>query len=103
MGKVIVRIITKKDTTSLIEALRSEGYGVTCVEAKGATGCVNIVYTIIDRVELQNVVSKINEHNPKAFYSIEEVGFVEKGIFPVRKTWNNFGFSNLFRPFRKAK
>jgi hypothetical protein len=49
------------------------------------------------------VADIINKFNPKAFYSIEEVGFVEKGIFPPRQIGSFSNFLRLFRPFRKGK
>jgi len=64
---------------------------------------VKIVFTIVPRREVADVVDLIRQFNPKAFYSIEEVGFVEKGIFPIKKNWRSNGFGNLFKPFRKGK
>ena len=99
LGVVLIRVITSKDASELIEYLKSAEYGVTIVDAKGSAGNVQVVFTIVRRREVATVVSLIKQFNPKAFYTIEEVGFVEQGIFPVRKTWLN----NLFRPFRKGK
>jgi len=99
LGVVLIRVITSKDASELIEYLKTAEYGVTIVDAKGSAGNVQVVFTIVRRREVATVVSLIKQFNPKAFYTIEEVGFVERGIFPVRKTWLN----NLFRPFRKGK
>jgi hypothetical protein len=49
------------------------------------------------------VVELIKKFNPQAFYSIEEVGFVESGVFPDKKSWCDFGLLKLFRQFRKGK
>jgi len=99
LGVVLIRVITSKDASELIEYLKTAEYGVTVVEAKGTAGNVQVVFTIVPRREVPSVANLIKQFNPKAFYTIEEVGFVERGIFPVRKTWLN----NLFRPFRKGK
>ena len=99
LGVVLIRVITSKDASELIEYLKTAEYGVTIVEAKGTAGNVQVVFTIVPRREVPSVANLIKQFNPKAFYTIEEVGFVERGIFPVRKTWLN----NLFRPFRKGK
>ena len=99
LGVVLIRVITSKDASELIEYLKTAEYGVTVVDAKGSAGNVQVVFTIVRRREVVTVVSLIKQFNPKAFYTIEEVGFVERGIFPARKTWLN----NLFRPFRKGK
>lgn len=99
LGIVLIRVITSKDASELLEYLKSAEYGVTSVDAQGSAGKVQVVFTIVKRREVASVVNLIKQFNPKAFYTIEEVGFVEEGIFPARKTWLN----NLFRPFRKGK
>ncbi len=103
LGVVLIRVITEKDASQLVESLESATYGVTSIDGHGAAGQVKVVFTIVPKKEVKQVVNLIEKFNPKAFYSIEEVGFVEKGIFPVRKTWDNSDLSELFRPFRKEK
>ena len=103
LGIVLIRVITEKDASQLVELLKSADYGVTSVDGHGTTGQVKVVFTVVPRKEVKQVANLIKKFNPKAFYTIEEVGFVEKGIFPVRKTWGSSGFSKLFRPFRKGK
>ena len=52
----------------------------TNIDAKGSRGDVNIIYTVIQRHDLQNVINIIKEFNPKAFYTVEDVRFVSAGI-----------------------
>jgi uncharacterized protein YebE (UPF0316 family) len=99
LGVVLIRVITSKDASELIEYLKTAKYGVTSVDAQGSAGKVQVVFTIIRRREVASVVNLIKQFNPKAFYTIEEVGFVEEGIFPARKTW----LDNVFRSWRKGK
>lgn len=99
LGVVLIRVITSRDASELLEYLKTAEYGVTSVDAQGSAGRVQVVFTIVKRREVPSVVNLIKQFNPKAFYTIEEVGFVEEGIFPARRTWLN----NLFRPFRKGK
>jgi uncharacterized protein YebE (UPF0316 family) len=103
LGVVLIRVVTKKDASELLECLKSADYGVTSVDGHGTAGQVQVVFTIVPRREVKSVVDLVKKFNPKAFYSIEEVGFVKKGVFPARKTWRGNGFKNLFRPFRKGK
>ncbi|MHC4545074.1 MAG: DUF2179 domain-containing protein, partial [Planctomycetota bacterium] len=103
LGVVLIRVVTKKDALSLVECLKSENYGVTSVDGHGTSGEVKVVFTIVPRRELKKVVELVKKFNPNAFYSLEEVGFVEKGIFPVRRSWHNFSLLRLLRPFRKGK
>jgi uncharacterized protein YebE (UPF0316 family) len=97
VGKIILRIITKKDATELTKYLRSSGYGVTTVAAEGATGPVNLLFTVIDRDKTESVVRSIQTYNPRAFYSIEDVRRVKEGIFPPSRR-----FSDLIRMRRKG-
>ena len=103
LGVVLIRIVTKKDAAELVGDLKSADYGVTSVDGHGTTEQVKVVFTIVPRREVKKVVDLIKKFNPKAFYTIEEVGFVEKGVLPPRQTSNFAGFLKLFRPFRKGK
>jgi len=103
LGVVLIRVVTKKDAISLVECLKSENYGVTSVDGHGTSGEVKVVFTILPRREVQKVVELVKKFNPNAFYSMEEVGFVEKGIFPVRRSWQDSFLLALFKPFRKGK
>jgi uncharacterized protein YebE (UPF0316 family) len=103
LGVVLIRVVAKIDALPLVEHLKAKNYGVTSVDGHGTSGEVKVVFTIVHRREAPSVVESIKKFNPQAFYSIEEVGFVEKGIFPNRKSWGDFGLLRLFRPFRKGK
>ncbi|MBF0384725.1 MAG: DUF2179 domain-containing protein [Candidatus Omnitrophica bacterium] len=80
IGFQVIRIITKKDETGLINILRNKGYGVTSIVGEGATGKVNIIFTIVKRSETPQVLKTINEHNPNVFYTIEDVRMLNETI-----------------------
>lgn len=101
IGTLVVRVITRKNEAQLIESLISEGYGVTSVDAYGKTGKVKIIFTIIKRRNIQDVLAIINKFDPNAFYSIEEVQSASKGVFPSTKT--PYSFLKLFRLQRPGK
>ena len=103
IGTEIVRIITRKEAPKLIGVLKSEGYGVSSVDAKGAYGQVNIIYTIVDRRDIQNVFGIIKKYNPYAFYTIEDIRFVSKRIFPHRRPWYKRYYKSLPKFRRKGK
>lgn len=103
VGTVIVRVITSKDSTSLIEHMKEEDFGVTSVEAQGNRGKVHIIFMVVRRVDLASIMEIIKKFDSKAFYSIEDIREVKKGIFPVGKTrFNNVPISP-FKYFRKGK
>lgn len=95
VGKVIIRIITGRKADALIHFLKTAEYGVTSVEADGHDGKVNVIYTVIDRTHIEEVVSVIRKFNPKAFYTIENMRFVSDG--GIRKER-----PKLFRKRRKV-
>jgi uncharacterized protein YebE (UPF0316 family) len=84
LGNAVVRIITRKDAGDLIDALRSAGYGVTAVDARGSTGPVQIILTVIRRRDLGRVVALAKDFDPKVFYSVDEVKEAAEGVAPRR-------------------
>ena len=103
LGVVLIRVITRKDAAELVDNLKTGEYGVTSVDGYGTEGEVKVIFTIVPRREVITIVDSIKKFNPKAFYSIEEIGFVEKGVFPPKIGWQNRGIRKFFRPFRKGK
>ncbi len=103
MGVCILRIVVRKDPSKLIEFLRAAGYGVTTINAEGASGPVEIIFTIIRRQDLKDTHDIIKRFNPKAFYSIEDVRFVSEGIFPLTRPWYRKNYLHSFRLHRKGK
>ena len=84
MGIVKIQIITRKPADTLINKLIEAGYGITHQDANGGTEIVSIIYSIIKRTELPKISELIKAYNPKAFYSIEDVKFVNHGVFPQK-------------------
>lgn len=83
IGTVVIRIITQKDASKLIDFLKGDGYGVTHTDAQGAMGPVKIIFTIIKRKDIARVLKIIKKFNPHSFYTIEDVRSVRKGVFPL--------------------
>ena len=85
IGTLVVRIILPKDGNSLVKRLREEGYGVTFVDGHGTSGPVVLVYTVVMRRELEQIIKIIEDtSSKKAFYTVEELRSVREGVFPVR-------------------
>ncbi len=82
VGIVKIQIITRKEASNLIAKLKASGYGITHQDAQGANQNVSIIYSIIKRTDIPVVEEIIGTYNPNAFYSIEDIKFVNKGVFP---------------------
>lgn len=78
IGKVVIRIITKKDATELLEYLIIHDYHLTTMNAEGRLGDVKIIFLVLQRKEVPQLIKLINKYNPNAFYTIEDVRFVNE-------------------------
>ena len=94
LGTVIVRIITPDDGAALCRRFHEQGFGFTAVPGHGAAGPVQIIFTVVRRQHLQQVLSLIGEVLPDAFYSIEEVASARATVYPLSSK------RDPFRPFR---
>jgi uncharacterized protein YebE (UPF0316 family) len=103
LGLTSVRIITKEEPSQLVNYLRSQNYGVTTVDGEGATGQVKMVFSIIRRQDLPDVVEVIKRLHPGAFYSVEDVKSVSEGVFPEERRRFPIPYSEAIRFFRKGK
>ncbi|MEL7591044.1 MAG: DUF2179 domain-containing protein [Anaerolineaceae bacterium] len=83
LGTYILRMITSEDITELVSRLRDAGYGVTRVEGEGAKGKVSLIYTVVKRRNVEQVLTIIHLLKPNAFVSMEEIRSTEKGVFPM--------------------
>ena len=95
IGKVIVRIITHLEAEELVSKLRAAGYGLTVLNAEGASGPVKVIFTVMERHDIPRVVETIKKYNPHTFYSVEDVRFVSEAVTPYRLP----GVSRLRNPF----
>lgn len=86
IGTVVIRIITQKDAGELIRFLKTDSFGITHVDAQGALGPVKIIFTIVKRKDVENVLKIISTCNPQAFYTIEDIRSMRKGVFPIVKS-----------------
>ncbi|MGD9110523.1 MAG: DUF2179 domain-containing protein [Phycisphaerales bacterium] len=103
MGISVVRIFTKMDASGLVKSLREHGYGATIIDAHGESGNVNIIYSMVNRSDLENVERLIKKFNPKAFYSVDDVRFARAGIFRPRKGFFQRSPLKLPKLYRKGK
>ena len=75
-GKVIVRIITRKDIKPLLSHLNLERFRYTHVNAEGPDGHENLVFTVLEREKLEDLLLKLKSMLPTAFYTVEKVELV---------------------------
>ena len=79
---MVVQITTKQNTAELVENLRAANFGVTTLDARGSTGPVQVVLTVIKRKQLENVVAIIKNFDVKAFFAVNDLQSAAAGISP---------------------
>ncbi|MDD2635879.1 MAG: DUF2179 domain-containing protein [Bacteroidales bacterium] len=81
LGIVGLRVITAKPADLLIEILTEKGYGLTNMSANGTQGPVSVLFMTVSRKKLNNLIKLVNEYNAGAFYTVEDIRLVNKGVF----------------------
>lgn len=104
LGHVLVRVITPNELVELTDYLKNLNYGVTTYDAKGLNGTVKILFTIIPRYHLEQVLSFIKEVNPQAFYTVEDIRLINEKNFSHLSTTTRSPKPHFFRQtFLKGK
>ena len=86
IGKVILRIITKKDSHEMVKKIRSRWHATIIDGETSPNSKVKIIFMVLKKKEVEDVISVVNDYQPKAFYTIEDVRFVlDEGILPVER------------------
>jgi len=101
IGKVLVRIITRKNSNALIEKLKSLKQIVTTIDGEGPEGNVKIIFTVIKKLDMKKIKGVIKKFNPQAFYSIEDIRFTSGRSFSENKI--NINKLRVFGYLRKGK
>jgi len=98
VGNVVIRVIPRHDTSALIAFLRENHYGVTSVDVDGSMGPTKMLFTTIRRKDAKRVIEIIQQFNPQAFYTIDEVKTVSGGYFPDHSR----SVFSMLNPFQKT-
>ncbi len=86
LGMQVIRIITSETNEKLINALRAANHGMTIVDAQGAKGPVKMIFSIVQRKYLKEVIALIESNHPNAFFSVEDVRNARHGVFQPGQT-----------------
>ncbi|NUP90661.1 MAG: DUF2179 domain-containing protein [Candidatus Sumerlaeia bacterium] len=73
LGLQMIRVINTEPNRDLSPALRAEGLIVTELQGHGATGPVEICFSVVPRRQAQAVIDKILDYSPRAFITIEDL------------------------------
>ena len=99
-GKVIVRIITRKDVNGLLEYLNKQYFRYTYVKAEGPDGHENLVFTVLQREKLEELLATLKDILPTAFYTVEKVNRAAESGAVVEQT-TRWSIASWFSGVRK--
>jgi len=83
LGIQLLQIYTKRPAHELQHQLNQANYGATIVHGEGVNGPVSIVQTVVNRKNLPQVESIVNQFDPDVFYAMYDAKTVRRGIFPM--------------------
>ena len=103
IGMVIMRIVTTEESNEEIAMfLEAEHFGVTSMDAKGSRGNVKMILSLVNRADVPRITRHLQTTNPTAFFSIEDVRYVNQGVFRPKKPNAITGlFHSFIRPRKK--
>jgi uncharacterized protein YebE (UPF0316 family) len=103
IGMVILRIITTEESEEQITSfLAQENCGVTRLDAQGSRGNVKMIISLVNRTNVPRITDYIRTVNPHAFFSVEDVRYVNEGVFRPKEPGVLFGmFASVLHPEKK--
>jgi uncharacterized protein YebE (UPF0316 family) len=103
LGHSIIRIIVPEESASLADRLIEHGHRITRLEARGAKGPVEIIFSIIKSKTLKSVLDIVKKFKPDAFYSVEDVRSAKEFDHSKHTLFEHRRLLQPFFWFRKSK
>lgn len=81
IGHIHVRIVSSSFGNAIADKLRTEGYAITEIPARGKNGMVTVLNCSVLRKNVSQVRKIINAIDPEAFITAEDVRPVRRGFW----------------------
>ncbi|OGO59722.1 MAG: hypothetical protein A2029_10065 [Chloroflexi bacterium RBG_19FT_COMBO_47_9] len=81
IGHVLINIISPRRGSAIVNHLRQNGYAVTELSARGKDGMVSMINCSVLRKQVDPVRELVNEIDPEAFITAEDVRPVRRGFW----------------------
>lgn len=101
IGNLLLQVIPKKSGESLLEVLREKGVRFYSLEAQAQQGSVNIIYLIVTRKNYKRIAKLIKNHDPGAFFTVEDINVVEEDLENVLEAGSKYRITGLLKKFKK--
>ncbi len=99
VGKVLIRIITNRDAKKILKAFKDEDFPLINIHGVSSWGKTQMIFLVIRRKRVSAALNFIQEIDPKASYSLEDIRWATEYHPYSRKRWSWLGFGK----FRKSK
>lgn len=84
-GVATIRVVSRKAGVEIADALRAKGYGVTELPGFGRDGAVEIINSVVQRGQVDDVMAMIIQRDPDAFVTVEEPKVLRGGSMVARE------------------
>lgn len=81
IGHIHMRVVSSRRGSAIAERLRGEGYAITEIPGRGKDGTVTVLNASVRRKNLSRVRNIINDVDPEAFITAEDVRPVRRGYW----------------------
>jgi uncharacterized protein YebE (UPF0316 family) len=81
IGHVLINIISPRRGSAIVNHLRQNGYAVTELSGRGKDGMVSMINCSVLRKQVDTVRTLVNEIDPEAFITAEDVRPVRRGFW----------------------
>src|SRR5918992_3102266 len=78
-GVATIRVVSRDGAEEIASALRQRGYGVTEIDGQGRDGRVDILNSVVQRQDLEEVMRIVDRWDPGAFVTVEEPKLLRGG------------------------
>ncbi len=81
IGHILINIISPARGSAIVTHLRENGYAVTELSGRGKDGMVTMINCSVLRKQVEAVYQLVNEIDPEAFITAEDVRPVRRGFW----------------------
>jgi uncharacterized protein YebE (UPF0316 family) len=85
LGHATVRIVSRFNGQHLAEVIREAGYGATVEWGQGRDGTVGLVYVMVQRRDIDEILLISDQIDPEAFVTVEEARSIRRGYLRIAR------------------
>jgi uncharacterized protein YebE (UPF0316 family) len=79
IGIATMRVVTTHTGAGLAEGMRQLGCGVTELIGQGRKGPVEVVFSVVPRRRIPDVIAEVERWDPEAFITVEDPREIRRG------------------------